>query len=47
MNLKELKLRCYAKQDEPDHWYAVCLDLCLIANGYTFSEAKNKLNDMT
>ena len=37
-----LVLRCYAKR-EGEQWVAVCIDLCLAAQGDNFNEARDKL----
>ena len=42
--LDQLRLRCYAEQQGPDLWVAVCIDLCLAAQGETCQEAKSRLN---
>jgi len=40
----DLKLRCYVQQ-EPDYsWFAVCIDLNLVAQGDTLEEARHKLH---
>ncbi len=44
MNTKDLIIKCYAKQDN-GLWVAVCLDFCLAAQGDSFIEAKNKLEE--
>jgi len=44
MNPKQLIIKCYAKQEE-GVWVAVCLDFCLATQGYSFEEAKQKLED--
>lgn len=42
--LDQLRLRCYAEQQSADVWVAVCIDLCLAAQGDTCQEAKARLN---
>ena len=42
MKPNDLILRCYAQQ-ENDVWIAVCLDLCLAAQGDSLNEVKHKL----
>jgi len=44
MNPANLVLRCYARK-RATHWEAFCIDLCLAAQGDTFAEARNKLDD--
>ncbi|MDZ7868844.1 MAG: hypothetical protein U5L02_06500 [Rheinheimera sp.] len=46
MRANDLILRCYAKKDG-DVWVAVCIDLCLAAQGQTLNEVKQKLEVMT
>ena len=36
MSQDQLRLRCYAEQQAPEVWVAVCIDLCLAAQGETF-----------
>ncbi|MEA1049250.1 hypothetical protein U5801_05445 [Lamprobacter modestohalophilus] len=40
----QLRLRCYAEHQGPRLWVAVCIDLCLAAQGETCEEARNKLD---
>jgi hypothetical protein len=40
----QLMLRCYAEQQAPRLWVAVCIDLCLAAQGDTCAEARAKLD---
>jgi len=37
--------RCYAEQEQDDLWVAVCIDLCLAAQGQSYLEARAKLED--
>lgn len=46
MKAKELILRCYAKKDG-DVWVAVCIDLCLAAQGQSLKEVQRKLDSMS
>ena len=39
---KPFFVRCYVKRSE-DQWVAVCIDLCLAAQGDSLQEAKEKL----
>lgn len=41
---EELRLRCYAEEQAPQLWVAVCIDLCLAAQGDTCAEARAKLD---
>lgn len=41
----DLVLRCFAEKSE-EQWQAVCVDLCLAAQGDTFDEAREKLHAM-
>lgn len=41
----EVVLRCYAVEREPGLFVAVCLDLCLAAQGESIDEARSKLHD--
>ncbi len=43
MKPQSLLLRCYAKKEPDGQWSAVCLDLCLAAQGDSFEEARKKL----
>lgn len=42
---KNLMLRCYANK-HGDQWQAFCIDLCLAAQGDSFPEVKQKLDQM-
>lgn len=42
--LDQLHLRCYAEQQGPDLWVAVCIDLCLAAQGETYQAARSRLD---
>lgn len=42
--LDQLRLRCYAEQQGQNLWVAVCIDLCLAAQGETCQEARERLN---
>lgn len=42
--LDQLRLRGYAEQQGPDLWVAVCIDLCLAAQGETCQEARSRLD---
>jgi predicted RNase H-like HicB family nuclease len=44
MNPDQLRLRCYAEEQGPCLWVAVCIDLCLAAQGETYKEARRKLD---
>jgi hypothetical protein len=46
MKTQNLKLRCYAAREKDGSWYAVCLDLCLFAQGDSFDEVRKKLHAM-
>ncbi len=39
-----LHLRCYAEQQAPRMWVAVCIDLCLAAQGESDQDARCKLD---
>ena len=41
----DLTLRCYAKQAKDNSWYAVCIDLNLVASGDNCQEARKKLHE--
>lgn len=43
MRLQDLILRCYAMKDG-NAWVAVCIDLCLSAQGDDFNQAKAALD---
>lgn len=43
MRAKDIILRCYGERDG-DLWVAVCVDLCLAAQGATFDEARSRLH---
>lgn len=43
MQAKSLVLRCYAVE-EGGIWSAMCIDLCLAAQGDTYEEARRKLH---
>ena len=45
MKITDILLRCMAQQ-RGEQWQALCLDLCLAAQGDTFEEAKGKLEGM-
>lgn len=45
MKPSQLLLRCYA-ENKGDYWQAFCLDLTLAAQGDSFEEVKEKLDDM-
>ena len=45
MKPTQLLLRCYAER-AGNQWQAFCLDLSLAAQGNTFSEVNDKLDDM-
>lgn len=45
MKASDLILRCYARKED-NVWVAVCIDLCLAAQGSTLVDAKQKLHDM-
>lgn len=36
-------LRCLAEQDEPDSWFAICLDLNVYARAPTYEQARTRL----
>lgn len=42
---RNLILRCYANK-HGDQWQAFCIDLCLAAQGDSFKEVKQKLDQM-
>jgi hypothetical protein len=42
----DLKLRCYAEQEENTTWFAICIDLNLAAQADTFEEVRAKLHTM-
>ena len=44
MAQNQLRLRCYAEQQAPQLWVAICIDLCLAAQGETCAEARAKLD---
>lgn len=44
MRPQDLTLRCYAEQQADCLWVTVCVDLCLAAQGKTYREARQKLN---
>lgn len=44
MNIDQLILKCYAKQED-NAWIAVCLDLTLATQGDSYQEAKQKLEE--
>ncbi|MEA3644158.1 MAG: hypothetical protein VBE63_30175 [Lamprobacter sp.] len=44
MSQDQLRLRCYAEQQAPQVWVAVCIDLCLAAQGETYAEVRAKLD---
>jgi len=44
MEPKELVIRCYAEK-KGELWHAVCVDLCLAAQGDSFCQVKKKLHD--
>jgi len=46
MNAAKLILRCYVAKEKDKDWYAVCIDLNLIASGDNSNQAKNKLHKM-
>jgi hypothetical protein len=46
MKSSDLILRCYAKRDKGEGWYAVCLDLNLVAYGDDLKEVHDKLHSM-
>lgn len=43
MNAADLVLRCYIKKEQ-DHFVAVCIDLCLAAQGESIQDARQKLD---
>jgi predicted RNase H-like HicB family nuclease len=45
MKPTQLVLRCYAERDG-DVWVASCLDFCLAAQGDSYEEVREKLEDM-
>lgn len=42
----DLKLRCFAQQEKDKSWFAVCIDLNLLAQGDSVEEARKKLHLM-
>ncbi len=40
----DLKLRCFAQQENDKSWFAICIDLNLFAQGETANEARKKLH---
>jgi hypothetical protein len=44
MQSQTLMLRCYAEQESKCIWVAVCIDLCLAAQGESCGEAQRLLN---
>ncbi len=45
MKPTELLLRCYANKQD-DQWQAFCIDFCLAAQGDSYEEARDKLDNM-
>jgi hypothetical protein len=46
MKPEQLFLRCYAELDKSSNlWVAVCVDLCLAAQGDSFKAARNSLHE--
>jgi hypothetical protein len=43
MRPQDLTLRCYAEQEGECLWVAVCIDLCLAAQGSSYREARRRL----
>ncbi len=39
-----LTLRCYAEQESASLWVAVCIDLCLAAQGESYRDARERLD---
>ncbi len=46
MNLTDLKLRCFAQQEQNKSWSAICIDLNLIAQEDDLISAHKKLHAM-
>lgn len=46
MKSADLILHCYAEQDKNKGWYAVCLDLNLVAYSDNLQEVRSKLHRM-
>jgi hypothetical protein len=46
MKPTDLKLRCYAEQEENNTWFAICIDLNLAAQADTFEEVRAELHKM-
>jgi hypothetical protein len=44
MHSQKLTLRCYAEQESESLWIAVCIDLCLAAQGESYCEARKRLD---
>lgn len=43
MRPADLTLRCYAEQEAPRLWVAVCIDFSLAAQGESYREARRRL----